>query len=76
MLIGDIIRSYRFHQELTRQELSKAIGIRLETLRQIEEGTQPRPQTLQKLFTWMGENTVTVQTALTDHPPITRDSRI
>lgn len=60
MKAGDVIRSYRHHQEMSRVELANALGMRTETLRQVEEGTDPRPQTLQRIFQWMSGDSITV----------------
>jgi transcriptional regulator with XRE-family HTH domain len=59
MRIGDVIRSYRYHQEMSRRELAESMHMRLETVRQVEQGNRPTQHTLQHIVAWLTEDTET-----------------
>jgi transcriptional regulator with XRE-family HTH domain len=57
MKLGEIIRKYRLHQELTIRELAKDIGVGTATLHRIENGENMDGDTLSKIVIWMLKET-------------------
>ena len=56
MRLGDVLRSYRHHQEMTRKQLAESLGLRIETLRQIENGNKPMRSTCEHIYRWLTED--------------------
>ena len=68
MRIGDTLRAYRHHQEMSVSEVAASIGIRPNTLREIETGAEPRARTLLIIFQWLCEDKARITCEyLTDH---------
>lgn len=58
MRLGDTLRAYRVHNEMTIGDMARSIGLRINTYRDIELGVNPRSRVRHTLIQWlMGDET-------------------
>ena len=57
MKLGNVLKKWRLHQELTIRALAAEIGISGATLCRIEDGRALDGETLMKVFNWLCEKT-------------------
>lgn len=53
MILGDVLRAWRSHHELTARESAERIGIPDATLRRVEQGEAMSGDTLALLIRWL-----------------------
>lgn len=53
MKIGEVLKSWRNHQEMTIDEAAKEIGLPWDTYRRLERGSQPQMTTFWAILKWL-----------------------
>lgn len=53
MMLGEVLRSYRLHKELSQRDLAPRIGISYPSLHRIEHGQSIDAKTLMLVLNWL-----------------------
>ena len=53
MRIGNVIKKYRYHEELTLRALGKEIGVSARSVMRLEQGYEIKIKTMMKIMKWL-----------------------